>query len=101
MIRNRWGVRPIDADLMSRIIWGVLFFRCIRRVSIIQSANDRGTTSGSENPWLDGILGAKGASGSFVGEGSISDKFHNTTWSYVMCLFFSWSSCCIWLWYQS
>lgn len=91
MIRNRWGVRPIDADFdepyyLGRVVLPVYQKSVYQQGSRTEDESAAGAAS--KNPYvIGGQLGAKGASGSFVGEGSISDKFHNTTWSYVMCLF--------------
>lgn len=88
MIRNRWGVRPIDADFDEPYYLGRVVLPVYQKSVYQQNAQQNVDDANSKNPFAkEGLLGAKGASGSFVGEGSISDKFHNTTWSYVMCLF--------------
>lgn len=85
MMRNRWGTRPIDADFDEPYYLGRVVVPVYQK-SVYQQ--DSSSKSGAVNPFAAaGAIGAKGAHGSFIGEGSIADKFHNTTWSYVMCLF--------------
>lgn len=92
MIRNRWGVRPIDADFdepyyLGRVVLPVYQKSVYQTGSRSDSASDP-FGGDSRNPYVSGgLIGAKAASGSFVGEGSVCDKFHNTTWSYVMSIF--------------
>lgn len=86
MMRNRWGVRPVDADFDEPYYLGRVVLPVYQKSVFQQQAS--GVESPSSNPFVSGgMLGAKGASGSFVGEGSIADKFHNSTWAYLMCLF--------------
>lgn len=85
MMRNRWGTRPIDADFDEPYYLGRVVVPVYQK-SVYQQ--DSSAKSGAVNPFAAaGAIGAKGAHGSFIGEGSIADKFHNSTWSYVMCLF--------------
>lgn len=88
MMRNRWGTRPIDADFDEPYYLGRVVLPVYQK-SVYQSVDDTsGGGTGSPNPFTaNGALGARGAHGGFAGEGSICDKFHNSTWSYVMCLF--------------
>lgn len=87
MMRNRWGTRPIDADFDEPYYLGRVVLPVYQK-SVYQNQDDGNLSGSSANPFVSGgQLGAKGADGSFVGEGSITDKFHNSTWSYVMCLF--------------
>lgn len=84
-MRNRWGTRPIDADFDEPYYLG----RCI--VPVYQKSvyqQDSSSMATAVNPFAkQGAIGVRGASGSFTGEGSICQKFHNSTWAYVMCLF--------------
>lgn len=88
MMRNRWGTRPIDADFDEPYYLGRVVLPVYQK-SVYQNQNASTTSDNpSPNPFVSsGALGGRGAHGGFVGEGSICDKFHNSTWSYVMCLF--------------
>lgn len=89
MMRNRWGTHPIDADFDEPYYLGRVVLPVYQK-SVYQNQNaDSGAASEpSPNPFVrSGALGGRGAHGGFSGEGSICDKFHNSTWSYVMCLF--------------
>lgn len=89
MMRNRWGTRPIDADFDEPYYLGRVVLPVYQK-SVYQNQNADSSSAGapSPNPFVsNGALGSKGAHGQFVGEGSICDKFHNSTWSYVMCIF--------------
>lgn len=86
MVRNRWGVRPIDADFDEPHYLGRVVVPVYQH-SVYQSAQGQASAE-SSNPFIaDGTVGAKGASGSFSGEGSICDKFNISCWSYVIALF--------------
>lgn len=86
MMRNRWGTRPIDADFDEPYYLGRVVVPVYQK-SVYQQ-NDSSVQGTSPNPFVKGgALGARGAHAGFSGEGSICDKFHNSTWSYVMCLF--------------
>lgn len=86
MMRNRWGTRPIDADFDEPYYLGRVVVPVYQKV--VNQNQATGDPASSPNPFVSGgALGAKGATGSFSGQGSICDKFHNSTWSYVMCLF--------------
>lgn len=87
MMRNRWGTRPIDADFDEPYYLGRVVLPVYQK-SVYQNQDDSNSAGYSANPFVSGgQLAAKGADGSFVGEGSITEKFHNSTWSYIMCLF--------------
>lgn len=88
MMRNRWGTRPIDADFDEPYYLGRVVLPVYQK-SVYQNQNANVTSDHpSPNPFVSsGALGGRGAHGGFAGEGSICDKFHNSTWSYVMCLF--------------
>lgn len=89
MMRNRWGTHPIDADFDEPYYLGRVVLPVYQK-SVYQNQNaDSGAASEpSPNPFVSsGALGGRGAHGGFAGDGSICDHFHNSTWSYVMCLF--------------
>ncbi len=84
MMRNRWGTRPIDADFDEPYYLGRVVVPVYQH-SIYQQ-DSTGKTD-AVNPFArQGAIGVKGASAGFSGSGSIG-KYHNSTWSYVMCLF--------------
>lgn len=86
MMRNRWGSRPIDADFDEPYYLGRVVVPVYQH-SVLQQ-NDTATEGNSPNPFVkSGALGARGASGGFKGEGSITDKFTCTSWAFVMALF--------------
>lgn len=89
MMRNRWGTRPIDADFDEPYYLGRVVLPVYQKSVYQQDNRDAlSETPTTPNPFVaGGSLGARGAHGGFAGEGSICDKFHNSTWSYVMCLF--------------
>ena len=86
MMRNRWGVRPKDADFEEPYYLGRVVLPVYQK-GIYQNQSTSTPSTGG-NPFAAlGALGAKGGSAAFAGEGSICDKYRATTWSYVMCLF--------------
>lgn len=86
MVRNRWGARPIDADFDEPYYLGRVVVPVYQH-SVLQQ-NDTASEGNSPNPFVkSGALGARGASGGFKGEGSITEKFHVSSWAFVMCLF--------------
>lgn len=86
-MRNRWGTRPIDADFDEPYYLGRVVLPVYQKSVYQQNDSDTGAGT-SSNPFASsGQLGAKGASAAFNGEGSICDKFTNTTWAYIMCIF--------------
>lgn len=85
MMRNRWGTRPIDADFDEPYYLGRVVVPVYQK-SVYQQ--DNSAKADAVNPFAkQGATATKGASAGFSGEGSICGKFHNTTWSFVMCLF--------------
>lgn len=86
MIRNRWGVRPIDADFDEPHYLGRVVVPVYQHT--VFNATEGDGSASSNNPFLEAqVTGAKAASGTFNGEGSICQKFNISTWSYLMCLF--------------
>ncbi len=84
MMRNRWGTRPIDADFDEPYYLGRVVIPVYQH-SIYQQ--DSSAKADAVNPFAkQGAIGVKGASAGFSGSGNIG-KYHNTTWSYVMCIF--------------
>lgn len=84
MMRNRWGTRPIDADFDEPYYLGRVVVPVYQH-SIYQQ--DSSAKTDAVNPFAkQGAIGVKGASAGFSGSGNIG-KYHNSTWSYVMCLF--------------
>lgn len=87
MMRNRWGTRPIDADFDEPYYLGRVVVPVYQK-GVYNNTPDGPSSGESKNPFiLNGALGSKAATAGFNGEGSITRKYHNTTWSYVMCLF--------------
>lgn len=83
--RNRWGCSPIDADFEEPYYLGRVVIPVYQKSVYQQDSSAKAT---AKNPFAKaGAIGVKGAAGSFTGEGSICDNFHNSCWSYVMCLF--------------
>lgn len=86
MVRNRWGVRPIDADFeephyLGRVVIPVYQHTLYQNNQV---AEDVSTTN---NPYVNrGLLGASGGAAKASGEGSICDNFNVSCWSYLMCL---------------
>lgn len=86
-MRNRWGVRPIDADFdephyLGRVVVPVYQHTLYQnnQLSTIDLAD-------SKNPYVAaGLLGAKGGASEARAEGSICDNFTCTTWAYLMVL---------------
>ncbi|MGI6169753.1 MAG: major capsid protein, partial [Christensenellales bacterium] len=86
MMRNRWGTRPKDADFEEPYYLGRVVLPVYQKGIYQNQSTDTPQVGG--NPFAaQGALGAKGGSAAFAGQGSICDKYHSTTWSYVMCLF--------------
>ncbi len=85
MMRNRWGTRPIDADFDEPYYLGRVVVPVYQHSVYQQDSNGKET---AVNPFAkQGAIGVKSASASMSGSGSICSKYHNTTWSYVMCIF--------------
>lgn len=93
MMRNRWGVKPIDADFdepyyLGRVVLPVYQKSVAQTAGTFNSEEQFISGGRSSNPFVDsGQIGAKAANGGMSGGGSIVDSFVNTTWSYLMCLF--------------
>lgn len=84
-MRNRWGCDPIDADFEEPYYLGRVVVPVYQKSVYQQDSSSR---AGATNPFAaQGAIGVKGAHGSFVGEGSITDRFHVSCWSYVFCNF--------------
>lgn len=86
MMRNRWGVRPKDADFEEPYYLGRVVLPVYSK-GIYQNQSTSTPNTGGNPFAAQGALGAKGGSAASAGEGSICDKYRATTWSYVMCLF--------------
>lgn len=91
--RNRWGVKPIDADFEEPYYLGRVVVPVYQK-GVVQSAGTYDSTSeavvggNSTNPFTaGGVIGAQSGKAGFSGEGSIVDSFTSTCWSYVMCIF--------------
>lgn len=84
MMRNRWGVRPIDADFDEPHYLGRVVIPVYQH-TISQSVQTAGQEGG--NYFTDlGKLGAQASRGAANGEGSICDNFNVSCWSYLMCI---------------
>lgn len=89
-MRNRWGVRPIDADFdephyLGRVVVPV-YQHTVSKQDALESSYD---TQLANQPNIfagSGILGAEASKGKANGEGSICDNFNVSTWSYLMVL---------------
>ena len=87
-MRNRWGVRPIDADFdepyyLGRVVVPVYQHTLYQNNQLILGDS----LPNSKNPYVNaGILGAKGGASEAHAEGSICDNFTCTTWAYLMVL---------------
>lgn len=83
--KNRWGCDPIDADFEEPYYLGRVVVPVYQKSVYQQDSTGKAS---AKNPFAAaGSIGTKGASGSFTGSGSITDRFHNSCWSYVMCIF--------------
>lgn len=87
-MRNRWGVRPIDADFdephyLGRVVIPVYQHSVAKQDNSVPSE----AMVGKQSPYVDeGYLGARAATGGANGEGSICDNFNCSTWAYLMVL---------------
>lgn len=92
MIRNRWGVRPIDSDFdephyLGRVVVPVYSHTVYQNAATYDSTNGIITGGAGKNPYTSaGLIGAKSAVGESRAEGSICDNFNVTSWSYLMVL---------------
>lgn len=88
MMRNRWGIRPIDADFEEPHYLGRVVIPVYQH-TIYKSDTyyPEGGSAVSENPFVaDGSLGASASVAKANGEGSICDNFNVSCWSYLMCI---------------
>lgn len=91
-MRNRWGVKPIDADFdepyyLGRVVVPV-YQHTVAQTASQYIESDSEYSGGPNNVFTQsGLIGSKAASGGFRGKGSIADSYVNSTWSYVMVLF--------------
>lgn len=92
MMRNRWGVKPIDADFdepyyLGRVVVPV-YQKGVAQSGVAYDGEGGSIGGTSRNPFVtDGVIGAKAGVGGFSGRGSIADSFTSTTWAYIMCIF--------------
>lgn len=87
MMRNRWGVRPIDADFDEPHYLGRVVIPVYQHTIFKQDSMTNDSPSARENPFVaDGLLGANSSNGRAHGEGSICDNFNVSCWSYLMCI---------------
>lgn len=92
MIRNRWGVRPIDSDFdephyLGRVVVPVYSHTVYQNAATFDSVNGIVVGGAGKNPYTTaGLIGAKSAVGESRAEGSICDNFNVTSWSYLMVL---------------
>lgn len=81
----QFGERPSDNLHDEPVYLGRVVIPVYNK-SVYQGV-DTSTPNESRNPFVNnGQLGAKGASGSFVGQGSLCSKFHNKEFGYLMVL---------------
>lgn len=87
MMRNRWGVRPIDADFDEPHYLGRVVVPVYKH-SVYQSVNQDSSATPSAGNYFttQGILGSKAGSAGTEAEGSICDNFNVSCWSYLMCI---------------
>lgn len=89
MMRNRWGVRPIDADFDEPHYLGRVVIPVYQHtLAMTNQQEQQYSPSGSNvNPYVsNGSLGAQSSIGRANGEGSICDNFNVSCWSYLMCI---------------
>lgn len=87
MVRNRWGIRPIDADFEEPHYLGRVVIPVYQHKVYKQDALESNGSGFKVNPWVaDGYLGAQAGAAQADGEGSICDNFNVSCWSYLMCL---------------
>lgn len=91
--RNRWGVKPIDADFeepyyLGRVVVPVYQKGVVQSAGTYDSTTEAVVGGNSSNPFTaGGVVGAQSGKAGFSGEGSIVDSFTSTCWAYVMCIF--------------
>lgn len=86
MMRNRWGVRPIDADFDEPHYLGRVVVPVYQHTIFQNAANRDLDPYTEENPFIGSGLGASASVGKANAEGSICDNFLCSTWSYLMCI---------------
>lgn len=85
MIKNRFGVHPIDADFEEPHYLGRVVIPVYQKEVSVNSSYNQG--SSSQNVYVeDGLIGAEAGSAKASGEGSICTNFTITSWSYLMCI---------------
>lgn len=86
MIRNRWGIRAIDADFEEPHYLGRVVIPVYQHTIFKQDATADAST-GTSNPYVSsGLLGSSAGVAKANGEGSICDMFTSSCWSYLMCI---------------
>lgn len=86
MMRNRWGVRPIDADFDEPHYLGRVVVPVYQHTVYQTTSDFSGGAGATGNPFQNDGLAAEGASAKAGAEGSICDNFNVSTWSYLMCI---------------
>lgn len=85
MIKNRFGVHPIDADFEEPHYLGRVVIPVYQKEVAVNSSYNQG--SSNQNTYVeDGLIGAEAGSAKASGEGSICTNFTITSWSYLMCI---------------
>lgn len=85
MVRNRWGVRPIDADFEEPHYLGRVVVPVYQHTVSTTATTANQPASGNTNPFTaDTLIGSEAAKGKANGEGSICDNFNVSCWSYLM-----------------
>lgn len=87
MVRNRWGVRPIDADFEEPHYLGRVVIPVYQHTVSTTAQTAQIPASGNTNPFTaDTLIGSEAAKGKADGEGSICDNFNVSCWSYLICI---------------
>lgn len=85
MVRNRWGVRPIDADFEEPHYLGRVVVPVYQHTVTMTATTGASPISGNTNYFTgDSLLGSEASKGKANGEGSICDNFNVSCWSYLM-----------------
>lgn len=85
MIKNRFGVHPIDADFEEPHYLGRVVIPVYQKEVAVNSTYPDGVTN-QNNYVSQGLIGAEAGSAKASGEGSICTNFTITSWSYLMCI---------------
>lgn len=85
-MKNRWGVKPIDADFEEPYYLGRVVLPVYKKTIYGSMDSDDPASITSQNPFK-GQLGSRGGSASANGGSSICDSFVSTTWAYVFAMF--------------